>query len=92
MEFDWHPAKSDWNLEERGFGFDYAAQVFFGHIVTRIDDRRDYGEVRFNAIGEIDGVIYNVTYTERGSVCWIISARRANRKECRQWLASLSTS
>jgi uncharacterized DUF497 family protein len=87
MEFDWHDAKSDRNREARGFGFDFAAQIFFGRVLTSIDDREDYGEVRVKAIGEIDGVVIVVIYTDRDDVRWIISARLANRKERALWHA-----
>lgn len=87
MEFDWHDVKSERNLEGRGFGFDFAAQVFSGRVLTTIDDREDYGEVRVKAIGEIDGLVLVVIYTDREDVRWIISARLANRKERALWHA-----
>jgi len=87
MEFDWHDAKSDRNLEERGFGFDFAAQIFFGRVLTNVDNREDYGEVRVKAIGEVDGIVIVVIYTDREEVRWIISARKANKKERALWLA-----
>ncbi|WP_298955704.1 BrnT family toxin [uncultured Methylobacterium sp.] len=92
MDFDWDPVKSAKNLAERGFGFDYAALVFLGPVLSRVDDRTDYGEVRVNVIGDIEGVVYHVTFTDRDEIRWIISARRANKKERRLWLASLSNS
>lgn len=55
--------------------------------MTRIDDRQDYGEIRIKAIGEIDGIILVVIYTDREDVRWIISARIANKKERALWLA-----
>ena len=87
MDFDWHDAKHEKNLEERGFGFDFAAQIFLGRVLTRVDDREDYGEVRVKAIGEVDGIILVVIYTDRDDVRWIISARLANKKERALWLA-----
>ena len=39
MDFDWHDAKHEKNLEERGFGFDFAAQIFLGRVLTQVDDR-----------------------------------------------------
>jgi uncharacterized DUF497 family protein len=87
MEFDWHDAKHEWNLQERGFGFDFAAQIFLGRVLTRVDDREDYGERRIKAIGEIDGIVLVVIYTDRDGLRWIISARKANRKERALWLA-----
>ncbi|UMY18014.1 BrnT family toxin [Methylobacterium organophilum] len=95
MIFDWHDEKSEACRRRRGFGFDYAARIFSGDIWIRIDGRRDYGEVRLQALGEIDGFPYVVVFTERRNasgeiVYWIISARRAYEKECRQWRNALS--
>jgi uncharacterized DUF497 family protein len=87
MEFDWHDAKHEKNLQERGFGFDFAAQIFLGRVLTQVDDREDYGELRIKAIGEADGIVLAVIYTDRDDVRWIISARKANRKERALWLA-----
>ena len=87
MIFDWHDAKHERNLHERGFGFDFAALVFEGHVLTQIDDRQDYGEIRIKAIGEVDGIILVVIFTDRDDVRWIISARKAGRKERALWLA-----
>ena len=86
MKFGWDPPKHDRNVRERGFGFDVAALIFEGDILLQVDDRRDYGEQRVRAIGEVDGVILSVVFTDRGDVRWIISARPASRKERQQWL------
>ncbi len=45
------------------------------------DTRRDYGEPRIMAIGEIDEEVYIVVYTPRKAVRRIISARPASRRE-----------
>lgn len=87
MEFDWHDAKHEKNLQERGFGFDFAAQIFLGRVLTQVDDREDYGELRVKAIGEAESIVLVVIYTDRDDVRWIISARKANKKERALWLA-----
>lgn len=87
MQFGWRNAKHLATQRSRGFGFDVAALIFDGRIIERIDDRRDYGEVRIKAIGEVGGDILAVVYTDRADVRWIISARRASRKERRLWQA-----
>ena len=51
-----------------------------GRGIEVIDRRRDYGEERIRAIGEIDGRIYVVIYTERPGIRWIITARKRQRK------------
>ena len=50
-------------------------------MVERFDDREDYGEERINLLGMCEGVILHATYTERGELIRIISARRAERHE-----------
>jgi uncharacterized DUF497 family protein len=85
MEFEWDPAKSDRNRHERGFDFATAALIFDGPVQTAVDERRDYGEERVIAIGEIAGEVIVVVYTDRGQIRRIISARRANRRERAVW-------
>ena len=88
MIFEWDEAKSRRTLRDRGFGFDYAAGIFAGPTLEKEDVRRDYGEVRVQAIGRAAGAdVLFVVYTERGDVRHIISARRANRKERKSWLS-----
>lgn len=85
MRYGFDPAKSDRNLRERGFDFDFASLVFEGEPIMFRDSRRDYGEVRMVAIGEIEGRIFKVVFTDRGEVRRIISAHRASRQEERIW-------
>jgi uncharacterized protein len=80
--FEWDEAKSQDNLEKRGFDFEYAARIFKGGDLLEYEDRRrHYGERRFVAIGEIEGEILFVVYTWRGGNRRIISGRLANRRE-----------
>ena len=85
MEFDWDDAKHERNIRERGFGFDYAALIFLGPVLERMDNRRDYGEARFQAIGDTGSDILFVVYTLREGAVRILSARPANRKERLAW-------
>jgi len=85
MQFGWDPDKHERTRRERGFGFDYAARVFLGPTVEVVDRRRDYGEQRVRAIGEIDGRIFVVVYTDRPGLRWIISAWKASGKDARLW-------
>lgn len=85
MEFEWDDKKSERTRRERGFGFQRAVRIFAGRVYTTPDDRRDYAEERFIAIGETGGEVLVVVYTDRGDARRIISARRANRKERETW-------
>jgi uncharacterized DUF497 family protein len=45
VEFEWHDAKAESNLQAHGGGFDLAKTVFKDPFaVERLDDRADYGE------------------------------------------------
>ena len=85
MRFAWDPEKSDRNLAHRDFDFAFAAAIFSGPTLERIDTRQDYGEVRRIAIGRTDGILLTVVYTDRAEagevVRRIISARVSSRHE-----------
>ena len=85
MEFEWDEAKHARNLRERGIGFDDGARIFDGPVLLWMDNRREYGEDRFRAVGESAGDILHVAFTWRGEVMRIISVRRASRKETELW-------
>ena len=90
MRFDWDPRKSERTLRERGFNFAFASRVFEGRVVVDEDTRRDYGERRLRAMGEVDGRVLRVVFTDRlaqdGEVVrWIIAAWPASRKERRSY-------
>jgi uncharacterized DUF497 family protein len=63
MEFEWDYAKNPANIEKHGIDFDDAIEIFKGPILTQVDTRKDYGEVRILAIGIAAGVELLVVYT-----------------------------
>jgi uncharacterized protein len=75
------PAKNAVNRRKHGIALAAAAALFEGPILRQPDDRFDYGEERWLAVGRIGDQIFTVCYTMRGSVYRIISLRRASRKE-----------
>jgi uncharacterized DUF497 family protein len=83
--FEWDDTKSQRNLLERGFGFDHAAAIFIWPTLEAQDNRRDYGEVRVQAIGRAGDDILSVVYSDRDEVRRIISARLTNKKERKLW-------
>ncbi|MBC7563398.1 MAG: BrnT family toxin [Gemmatimonadaceae bacterium] len=90
MTFDWDPAKSDRNLVQRGFDFEFASQLFAATYVEFDDTRRDYGERRVVALGLADGIPLTVVFTDRVAadgaiVRRIISARVSHRTERRRY-------
>lgn len=82
MLFEWDETKSDRTYAERGFDFAHAARVFVDPLrLERVDSRRNYGEPRWQTIGEIDGKTFFVAFTRRSEMIRIISARRAHDHE-----------
>jgi uncharacterized DUF497 family protein len=85
MDFDWDDAKEQANRKKHRLDFRTAAKVFLDPHVMEFDDRDAAHELRFNAIGVVDGRMLFVTYTMRGTVIRIISARGAEPHEKRKY-------
>ena len=85
MDFEWDSAKELANRKKHGVDFRMAAKVFLDPFVIEFDDLDATGELRFNAIGLVDGRMLFVIYTIRGDVVRIISARGAESHEKRKY-------
>ena len=88
--FEWDPAKATANQRKHGVSFETATRVFADPYALFEQDRIVDDELRWQAIGVIDGlVLLTVVHTvhEQESVegIRIISARRANHKERRRY-------
>ena len=82
MEFEWDENKNQKNIEKHGISFERAKSIFDYRVLTRIDDRYDYGETRDISLGLLEGVtIIAVVHTKREDKIRFISARKANREE-----------
>ena len=71
--------------EKHGIDFRTAAKVFLDPYVIEFDDLDAAAELRINAIGLVEGRMPLVTYTMRGDVVRIISARGAESHEKRKY-------
>jgi uncharacterized DUF497 family protein len=85
MQIEFDPVKSAKNERERNLPFAAAIRLFDNPRLEREDRRRDYGEVRINTLGEIDGEVHFATFTWRGEAIRIISFRKANARETRRY-------
>ena len=52
MEMEWDEQRRHTNIAKHGVDFVAAARVFDGPILEVEDRRRDYGEMRFLALGK----------------------------------------
>ena len=87
LEFDWDPNKASANEEKHDITIDDAMKLWYDPYRTDIDDDRfDYGENRRISTGQIsDQRFVTVVYTRRAEKIRIISARKANRNERREY-------
>jgi hypothetical protein len=84
VEFEWDPEKDAENIAKHGISFQMATTIFGRDRVERPSDRDD--EERWCTTGKLaDGKLWTVVYTKRGDHVRIISARRAARRERREY-------
>jgi uncharacterized DUF497 family protein len=81
MEYEWDAAKAGTNRRKHGVSF--TAVLDFEWVTARAvaDDRADYGERRWLALGVINGRLYSLAFTIRDQRIRVISLRMASRKE-----------
>ena len=85
----WDEDKRLYNVQSHGLDFTGCDAVFDGPVITRDDDREDYGEQRINLLGVLAGEIVHMTYTEREDNLHVISLRRATKHETRYYLSQI---
>ncbi len=86
MKFEWDETKSEACFVQRGFDFAYALRAFIDpNRLIRQDHRWDYGEARFQLTGMIDHRVFFLVYTVRLASIRIISARKANLREVKEY-------
>ena len=86
MRFEWDEVKNARNIQKHGIDFGDAAEVFEHPHLTAVDERFDYGEERWIAIGLMRQFVGVVVYVERHeNTIRIISARKATRREVRMY-------
>jgi uncharacterized DUF497 family protein len=82
LQFEWDETKAQINLEKHGVSFVTAAAIFLNEMLERVDDREDYGEDRFIALGRVGMEVYRVVFTRPGeNLIRIITAQKAGRNE-----------
>lgn len=85
MRFEWDEKKRKQVFEKHKVDLLYAALIFEGVVLTRIDDREDYGEVREISLGTVEGESFVVVHTERDGVTRLITAWKGGHDECDQY-------
>ena len=87
MQFEWDIIKADNNIRKHGVSFDEAETVFYDDFAVIFDDelhsRTEIRELLFGNSNKNRLLI--VSYTERNGFIRIISARKASKKERKQY-------
>ena len=84
--FEWDEGKNQQNLDKHGIAFEDVLSVFANREALTLEDkRRDYGEPRYVVLCPLQNMLVHVTYTVRGGSIRLISARRASRREKRDY-------
>ena len=77
--FEWDENKNKQNRLKHDLDFEFAALIFRGPIIEKLDAREDYGEDRYIALGAVGNLVLQVTFTIRGNALRLISAHKAGK-------------
>lgn len=81
MKIAYDTAKNEINITKHGISLEDAAIFEWGDATLCADERKDYGEVRVIATGILGGRLHGMVFTKRGEEYRIISLRKANKRE-----------
>ena len=81
MEIAFDPAKDAENRRKHGISLQRAVDFNLPASQLRGDDREDYGEEWYRAVGFLDAKLYVLIFTIQGNKLRAISLRKANRGE-----------
>ena len=81
MKYEWDENKRVANLAKHGVDFIDAEDFDWSSAIETIDDRFNYIEDRWIALGFIGSRLHVFIYTMRGENVRLISLRKANKRE-----------
>ena len=85
MQITFDPRKNGDNIRERQLSFNEVSKLEWSSAVIIEDVRKDYGERRFRVFGYIEERLYAVVFTPREDAVHVISFRKANTREVKQY-------
>ena len=85
MNIEFDSAKNIKNIAERHLSFERAADFDFDTAVTKQDNRKRYPEARFVALGFLETRLHVLCFTPVHNGIRVISFRKANRREIRDY-------
>lgn len=86
MEFEFDPAKDEANRFKHGLRLEFGKRVFADPFHRVLPSFREHdGEDRYKAVGLVDLKLYTTVYVARGEGVRLISVRRSNASEQRDY-------
>lgn len=86
MEITFDPAKDRSNQCKHGVSLSLAHEIDWPEVMAKPDTRQDYGEVREIGYAVVDDRLYCVVFTQRADRMHVISLRKANSREVRNYV------
>jgi uncharacterized DUF497 family protein len=86
MEFEFDPAKDQTNRFKHGLRLEFDKRVFddpYHRVLPSF--REEDGENRYKAAGMVEGKLHIAVYVRRGEAVRLISVRRSNASEQRDY-------
>jgi uncharacterized DUF497 family protein len=85
MEITFDPLKDIINVQKHGVSLDKARELDWSEVMAMPDARKDYGELREIGYAPIGDRLFCVVFTQRGDTMHVISLRKANHREVRDY-------
>jgi uncharacterized DUF497 family protein len=88
MPITFDPAKNATNKRKHRISLARAQDFDFAAAIYTVDDREDYGEIRYRALSFLDARLYSLVFVLDGETIRAISLRKATRYEEKEYQAS----
>ena len=85
------PVKNERNLRLRGLNFERASDFSFDTAVFAVDDRKEYPETRYVALGLLGDRVHVLCFAETNDGIRVISFRKANPREVKRYAQARPT-
>jgi uncharacterized protein len=85
------PSKNERNLRLRGLSFEMVADFSFDSAVFAVDERKEYPETRYVALGLLGDRVHVLCFAETSDGIRVISFRKANSREVKRYAQARPT-
>ena len=91
MRISYDPAKNERNIRNRALSFESAVDFDFEGALFAVDERHDYGETRYIAVGMLGVRLHVLCFAETAEGIRVISFRKGNAREVKRYAEAQTT-